>query len=465
MTDPLTVNRVLSVIAETGMLENGDSVVVAVSGGCDSSALLDILVRLQKPMNLRLLCAHVNHNLRGDESRRDEAFVRETCERLSVPFRLLSTDVSGYAAEHHLSTEEAGREIRYAFFEHCAEELGSGAKIATAHTLSDNAETVLFRLARGAALPGLCGIPPIRGRIIRPLLSFSREEIENYCKENGVPFVTDSTNFSDDYARNRLRHRVVPVLRELNPAFEKKLFQTAKSLGEARDFLNECAEQLLETAGTDGGLSVSVLKKARPAVRKTAILLFLERNGFSVDFDRVETVSDALGTDFRWEWKKDYYLCEKDGLLFAEEKATPEAAIIEQPFRPGKIVLSSEKTAEIRLLYPIKEKNSYKVYGYSLKNSFDYGKIQGVAILRSRKAGDKVDVHGGTKTLKKLFNEGKIAPERRDSQLVIADDQGILWVEGFGAAKRARLSEETNLVAVVVTASDIQKTSSEDSTK
>lgn len=465
MTKAFTVGDVQTAIERHGMLRKGDAVVVAVSGGCDSSALLDVLVKLREPLGLHLLCAHVNHNLRGEESQRDEEFVRKTCLRLGVPFRLLSTDVAAYASERRLSTEEAGREIRYAFFEKCAGELGENAKIATAHTLSDNAETVLFRLARGTALPGLCGIPAVRGKIIRPLLSFSREEIEAYCRENGVPFITDSTNLTDDYARNRLRHKVVPVLRELNPAFEKSFLHTEQSLAEAREFLSQSAEALLEAAKTEGGYAAAVFRKAHPAVLKTALALLLERNGFSADYDRVETLFTSLGGDFQIEWQKDRYLREKDGLLSVSEKAKPTEPFPEQPFAPGKIVLSPEKTAEIFLFPPKKTKNSYKVYDYPLKNTFDYDKIQGVAVIRSRKAGDKVDVHGGTKTLKKLFNEAAIAPADRNSVLVVADDAGILWVEGFGAAKRARLSEDTVMAAVVMTASNIQKIEPEATTK
>ena len=158
-TRKMTYISVAKSARRLGLINDGDKIVVAVSGGCDSSALLHILMKLREPMKLELLCAHINHNLRGEESDRDENFVRETCKKYGIPCRVLSVDVGEYAEEHRLSTEEAGRELRYDFFEHCCEELGEGALIATAHTLSDSAETFLFNIARGTSIDGICGIP------------------------------------------------------------------------------------------------------------------------------------------------------------------------------------------------------------------------------------------------------------------------------------------------------------------
>ncbi|MBQ6802293.1 MAG: tRNA lysidine(34) synthetase TilS, partial [Oscillospiraceae bacterium] len=157
-TAPLETEAVKKVIRRFGMFEKGGKIVAAVSGGCDSSVLLHILWRLSTEMDLEIICAHINHNLRGAESDRDEAFVRSLCEKYGIECRVLSANVAEYAEKHRLSTEEAGRKLRYEFFEHCAEELGENAKIATAHSLSDCAETYIFNSARGAALSGICGI-------------------------------------------------------------------------------------------------------------------------------------------------------------------------------------------------------------------------------------------------------------------------------------------------------------------
>ena len=229
--------RALELIKRENMLEKGGFVVAAVSGGCDSAALLNILCALSTELDLHILCAHVNHNLRGAESDGDEKFVREMCKKLKVPCKVFSAPVAEYAFEHHLSTEEAGRKLRYDFFEHCGAELDVNAKIATAHSLSDCAETFIFNAARGTGISGLCGIPKKRGNIIRPIIEFTRAELEEYCAQKGICFVTDSTNLTDEYARNKIRHNVIPTLRKINPAFENSLLHLEAPLPKRRILL------------------------------------------------------------------------------------------------------------------------------------------------------------------------------------------------------------------------------------
>ena len=174
-TAPLDLEAVKKVVEHHKMLDGCDGIVAAVSGGCDSSVLLHVLWKLSTEMGFKILCAHINHNLRGSESERDEAFVRSLCEKYGIECRVLSANVAEYAEKNRLSTEEAGRKLRYEFFEHCANELSENVRIATAHSLSDCAETYIFNSARGAALSGICGIPPVRGKIIRPLSRGHRE--------------------------------------------------------------------------------------------------------------------------------------------------------------------------------------------------------------------------------------------------------------------------------------------------
>ncbi|MBQ9109096.1 MAG: tRNA lysidine(34) synthetase TilS, partial [Oscillospiraceae bacterium] len=198
----------LKTIAEFHMLTQGDFVAVGVSGGADSVALLSLLCCLRGELDLTLVACHINHNLRGAEAKRDEDFVRRLCDRLGVECRVLSADVAALAREEGRSVEETARQVRYRFF---AETAGKRGKIATAHTAADNTETVLLNLARGSGLRGLCGIPPVRGNILRPLIGGTREQTEAWCCQNGLEWVEDSTNAADDYTRNRLRHHAVPV--------------------------------------------------------------------------------------------------------------------------------------------------------------------------------------------------------------------------------------------------------------
>ena len=449
-TAPLDLEAVEKIIEHHKMLDGCGGIVAAVSGGCDSSVLLHILWRLSTEKGFKILCAHINHNLRGSESERDEAFVRSLCEKYGIECRVLSANVAEYAGMHHLSTEEAGRKLRYEFFEHCANELGDNAKIATAHSLSDCAETYIFNSARGASLSGICGIPPVRGKIIRPLIEFSREQIEAYANEHGVGYVTDSTNLTDEYTRNKIRHGVIPVMKEINPGFEKAFLRLSKNLYDARDYIDSESASLLEKAKTENGFDGKILQNAHPALKTRVSAMILEIFGFDFDSERTLRLAERLGSeDFKEELSKNEYLVQKNGIVFKETKAEKSPEIIMTEFAEGKFEISSEKTAEISVFSYNEFKNSYKLNNFVLKDTFDLDKIKGKAVIRSRKEGDKADIHGGTKTLKKLFIEEKIPAEKRNSVAVVADDEGVLWVEGLGAARRARLSEKTVNVAVI----------------
>ena len=449
-TAPLDIEAVKKVVEHHKMLKNCGGIVAAVSGGCDSSVLLHILWRLSTEMGFKILCAHINHNLRGSESDRDEAFVRSLCEKYGIECRVLSANVSEYAEKHHLSTEEAGRKLRYEFFEHCAEELGENAKIATAHSLSDCAETYIFNSSRGASLSGICGIPPVRGKIIRPLIEFSREQIESYADEHGLDYVTDSTNLTDEYTRNKIRHGVIPVMKEINPGFEKAFLRLSKNLSETRDYIDSETEKLLERAKTETGFDGNILKTAHPALKNRAAAMILENFGFSFDFERTLRLAERFGTeDFKEELSKNEYLVQKSGIVFKERKPEKSPEIKKTDLLPGKFDISEEKEAEVFVIPYDEFKNSYKLNNFVLKDTFDFDKIEGKAVFRSKAEGDKADIHGGTKTLKKLFIEEKIPAEKRSSVAVVSDDEGVLWVEGLGSAKRARLSEETVNVAAI----------------
>ena len=446
----LDIEAVKKVIEHHKMLENCGGVVAAVSGGCDSSVLLHILWRLSTEMDFKILCAHINHNLRGSESERDEAFVRSVCKKYGIECRVLSANVAEYAENHRLSTEEAGRKLRYEFFEHCAGEFGENAKIATAHSLSDCAETYIFNSARGASLSGICGIPPVRGKIIRPLIEFSREQIEAYADEHGIDYVTDSTNLTDEYTRNKIRHGVIPVMKEINPGFEKAFLRLSKNLYESRDFIDSEAKKLLSESKTEKGFSGKILEKAHPALKNRAAAMILEEFGFSFDFERTLRLAERFGKeDFKEELSKNEYLIQKNGIIFREIKPMESPKIEKKAFSAGTTKLSPKKTAEVSVIPYDEFKNSYKFNKFALKDTFDFDKIQGSAVFRSRTEGDKADIHGGTKTLKKLFIEEKIPAEKRNSVAVVADDEGVLWVEGLGAARRARLSEKTVNAAAI----------------
>ena len=238
------MNRnVLELIKKHQMLSPGDHLVVALSGGRDSMALLHLMLSLREQLSITVSAAHYNHNLRGEESLRDEAFVREYCREHEIPLAVGSGDVSGYAAEHGVGIEEAARLLRYNFL------LSLEGKIATAHNADDNLETLLMHLIRGTGLHGLGGIPPVRDRLIRPLLTVERAAIDAYCLSNHIPYVEDSTNSEDFCLRNRLRHQVLPLLRQENPGIAGDLSRLSLLLRDEDAYLAQEAAKHLNPGG------------------------------------------------------------------------------------------------------------------------------------------------------------------------------------------------------------------------
>ena len=426
--------KVLSAVNRFSLLTGGEKVTVALSGGADSVSLLFALLRLQKRLDITVSAAHFNHMIRGAEADRDEAFTRELCESLGVPFIAGRGDVPRYAAENKISEEAAARELRYAFLEK------TDGLVATAHTASDNFETVLFNLTRGAALGGLCGIPPKRGKFIRPLLFCTREDVEQYCKENRLDFITDSTNLSDDYTRNNIRHNVIPVLKEINPSAEAAVMRTVLSLSETNDFITGIADKFLSDNIKEGGLCVTSLP--HPAAAKAAIRRFTEiRAGFQPDNAHTDALYNIAQNGGRTSLPLNFEGICKNGILKIESIS-------------GKKYLFRVKTE--RRINDLFTKNE-KVNNLLLKNSIACDKIIGQSVLRTRRPGDSIRLagRGCTKTLKKLYNELAVPENMREHLPVMADDKGVIWIYGIGVADRCAVTKKTKEITVI-TASAVQ---------
>ncbi len=247
------------------MLPEGTSVLCAVSGGADSIYLLHQLKSLESQRKLNIFAAHFDHGLRGEESRRDKEFTRQQCAALNVPCTVGSGNVAEYAAENHIGTEEAARILRYRFLDETADLLHCD-RIATAHTANDNAETVLMNLCRGAGSRGLAGIPPVRGRLIRPLLQTGRDEIVSWLSENGIPWVEDSSNFDDAFTRNRFRHSILPLMLEENQSFLDAVGRTVELLREDDACLCREAEEFIRQNYVENMIPAKALLKLEPAV-------------------------------------------------------------------------------------------------------------------------------------------------------------------------------------------------------
>ena len=260
------------------MLPPGSTILVALSGGGDSMALLSVLEKLAQERDLHLHAAHFNHQLRGEESQRDETFVTEWCEKRNIPLIIGQGDVAQEAKAQGKGVEETARAMRYGFLTQAAQDLGAD-KLATAHHADDSAETMLLNLLRGTGLKGLTGIPEKRDCILRPLLGATRAELAAYAAEHRIPFVEDSTNGTDDAARNMLRHQVLPVLKKLNPRVVENMSRTASLLTADKAALDAACRKLLAqcavTPNVSGMIPLAVLQDAPEALRGRLVLAVL----------------------------------------------------------------------------------------------------------------------------------------------------------------------------------------------
>lgn len=419
--------RVIEFARAYRMFRPGDRVLCAVSGGADSMAMLHMLHTIRQQLGISLCCAHYNHGIRGAEALRDEDFVRRACLELDVPFQAGRGDVTAYAARHGMGLEEAGRTLRYAFLESCAGELDC-TRIATAHNAADNAETMLLNLLRGTGLRGACGIAPVRGAVVRPLLCLDRPEIEAYLAEKNIAFVTDSTNLTEDYARNRLRRQVIAPLRELEPNFARKMLSASGAMRTDEDYLQSLTARFLAGQG-EKCLSVSALRALPEPVAVRAVLHLAP----GASRRHVRSVL-ALAAEEKPHGSLDLpgmrVLRQYDELRFgAPEPEMPE----QRTLSPGETVFYGDYTVSCACA-PARSVGKDTHY-FCFKTEEICGKIS----VSPRSEGDRLRPlgRGVTKTLKKLFSEARIPPEERGRIPVLRDEKGVLAVYGFGQDERA----------------------------
>lgn len=423
---------VLKAIQNFNLIEGVKHITVALSGGADSMSLLYVLVSLQEKLGIEVSAAHFNHLIRGDEAYRDESFVKSVCEQLGVELISERGDVPAYAAKHRLSTELAAREMRYRFFE----KINRGA-VATAHTASDNLETVIFNLTRGTSLKGLCGIPPKRGIFIRPLILCTRDDVEEYCAKNDVEYVTDSTNLSDDYSRNKIRHGIIPQLKLINPSVEHSVIRMSTALREDDDFINTAVDRYcFSHLNSDGNLDVSDYENFSPVIVKSALKKAFEaKSTATLDNRHINLIFELSkgGRRINLPGKMCAYV--EDSLL----KITP----VNEKQREN-VTFSVQTNIVDNNLF----KKGQKVNNLLLKNLLDCDKIVGKLVVRTRLPGDSIRLknRGATKTLKKLYNECHIPLELRNSLPVISDDRGVIWICGIGVSERCAVTDKTEKI-------------------
>lgn len=428
------INKVLNTIKCHNMLSPNDKVVIGLSGGADSMALAFFLNSIKNQWDLTLQVAHVNHGIRGDEAVRDEKFVVDWCEKNGLPCHVLHADVPKIAREQKISEELCGRNVRYEFFN----SFGDDWKIATAHNLNDCMETVLLNITRGTSVKGISGIPPVRENIVRPLIDCSRTEIEAFCKENNIEFVVDSSNLENDYSRNMIRNKVVPVLKELNPSLEQAFSRLLSSANSDNEYLSNLSEKLFGECFLDNSLIVDLIKDKDFALRSRVIERFIKEV--------------SLAEISQW------LILQIDSIIFNGGKVQIQKNLAMKKFKNKVIVEKTEETDTFLPHIVNKINVSSEIFFKDcdkLKKSFDffvdYDKIIGSVEVRSRQEGDKINLSGRgcTKTLKKYFNELGIMQSQRKGIPVLVDRMGVIGVAGFAIDKRVEIDEFTKNVLLL----------------
>ena len=452
----ITVDGIFRVMTGHRMTEKGNRVLIGVSGGADSVCLLFLMSELRERLGITVEALHVHHGIRGRSADEDCRFTEELCRSLIIPCRTVYADIPAFAAKEGLSEEEAGRLIRYSAFNE------SGAdRIAVAHHMEDSAETTLFNLFRGTGIQGLCGIRPVSGNIIRPLIFCTRQEIEEYCREKGLSWREDETNADVELSRNRIRHNIIPEAERINPGAVRHIYEASEKLGSIWEYVDGEAEKLFKAVSDISGLperlemSIPGLEKGAPVLRglalKKAITITAGREK-DITTTHVKALDDltkgisgkklSLPYGLMAERSFDVLIVRKTN---DEEKAAENKAEI--PFRitedgsESVIVLPDGR----KLICSISlEKENIPVSGYT--KWLDYDKIKDTAVWRTRRRGDRISIQGGSRKLKDLFIDEKIPAEKRDSIFLFARGNDVIWVPGLRIGHSYRITEETKRV-------------------
>lgn len=417
-------NKVLKTVKKYNMLSKGDRVLIGVSGGADSIALLEFFVSVKEKYDLDICVAHIEHGIRGEDSVNDAEFVENYCKKLGVNFYLKTIDAPNLAKKAKMGVEEYSRMARYDFFNTIECD-----KIATAHNLTDNIETLLFRLARGTGLKGACSIPAVRGKIIRPFIEVSSGEIRKWCNDNNIPYRVDCTNSDSAYSRNLIRLEILPLFEKLNANYQDNIENFISDVNEDYAFIDNYVKSIYPKIIKNNEIDLLKLNELDLSIKKRILIMFFDENGYSLNRIHLQSVIDITLKSGKTQIKENVFAISAKGKI-----------------RIAKFNDLNKKDEFVTKILNIDEFKDKNIDFYC-----DCDKIVGNIIIRAKQAGDRIKPAGRnvSKTLKKLFNESAYPIEKRDKKIVVCDDFGIVGVIGLCADERVKVDCNTAKILTI----------------
>lgn len=451
------LEKVIGTIEKYEMLEEGDNIILGLSGGVDSMSLLHILLRLKDRYGISLHLAHVNHGVRGELAKRDQDFVEEVARKLDLPFYTTKVNMEDYGRRHKITSEEAGRILRYGFFNEIIDSLGGQGKIAVAHNLNDQAETLIMRFLRGTGLDGLRGIEHRNDNIIRPILDISRQELEDYIREQAIEITEDHTNFQAIYTRNKIRLELIPYIEEnFNPNIIRTLERTANLAEIDSSFLEKLSEKsyndIVKKEGENRvildlkGFQLEDLSIQQRLIRRSILEVNSNLQGISESqislildiFSQGETGKKVdIANNIRARVSYDNLIIEKklgEDLGEFEYSLDRELFIGEIGYKFHMSILEGQDFSKL----PREKHTRY----------FDYGKMGQDLLVRNRRPGDSFRPFGmkGRKKIKDYFMDEKLPRTLRDRVPLVVDGQDIVWVVGYRTSEDYKLDKDTEKI-------------------
>lgn len=451
-------DKVLSIVRKYNLIKENENIVVGVSGGPDSMALLYVLLDIRDSINFNIHMAHVNHGVRGNDARKDQLFVEEQAKKLSLPYYTKNVDMIAYGKKRGITSEEAGRELRYGFFREILKKQGGG-KIAVAHNKNDQAETLIMRFMRGTGVDGLKGMEFIYKDIIRPILSIDRQEIEKYIENREIETVLDKTNLQPIYTRNKVRLELIPYIQEnFNPNIVNTLWRMSRVSAIDSNFLEEYTEKKYNklvkkeeenSIILDGGKLYSLDKSIQQRVIRNAIQKI---NGSFQGITEIQILS-VLNLILKGKTGKGVNLINNivarvnyDELIIEKDNKVDTDDYLYKFYYLG--VVNLEELGYSFNMEIIENRTKIEFEKSKYIKYFDLDKIKGDLSVRNRRAGDRFSPFGmkGTKKLKDYFIDEKVPKELRDKNPLIVDEKNILWVVGYRTNEKYRVTKDTKRI-------------------